>query len=401
MEGLSRPLAQARARIESDRAEAELWFNEAIKGAKDRRHLDGALLEYVRRVFFSFAEHTYNAALEINRPVAELREALEGALSTIVEQTFHSKHYNRDTAGAHLFEAGFRNRTTDHIRASDEWRQVQQKLKELADWQAEHAEKTEGARPSLISRLPKKALMRMEAETARFIADYIPKLERGAGKGRLQEVELLREIVTHHYNLVARECMAVSDSVEEFESALHGEIAQFVHYGLGEYRWLADPMREELDQGFAFFIKQVNPWAQIPEEDHGKAWHVGAITGQALAHAALKLRAEAWKLAADRGFPESRGAGDFAVRETGAAAVPKMDSSVVIGIAGDTKAGARKAFMRPILREKGMTPSRWATKAGVDPSVVYDYLKGTSNPRPESRKVLAQAIGLKVSELPE
>ena len=62
---------------------------------------------------------------------------------------------------------------------------------------------------------------------------------------------------------------------------------------------------------------------------------------------------------------------------------------------------SREAVVLPILRAKGMTRSRWATNAGVDPSVVYDYLKGVSNPRPESRNALAEVLGLRESELPK
>jgi hypothetical protein len=62
---------------------------------------------------------------------------------------------------------------------------------------------------------------------------------------------------------------------------------------------------------------------------------------------------------------------------------------------------ARKAFVMPCLAEKGLTRSRWADKTGVDPSVVYDYLNGKSHPRPENRKALAEALGLRANDLPE
>jgi hypothetical protein len=61
----------------------------------------------------------------------------------------------------------------------------------------------------------------------------------------------------------------------------------------------------------------------------------------------------------------------------------------------------RKAVVLPILQRRGMSRSRWATKAGVDPSVVYDYLEKNSHPRPENRKALAEAIGLSAKDLPE
>jgi hypothetical protein len=66
-----------------------------------------------------------------------------------------------------------------------------------------------------------------------------------------------------------------------------------------------------------------------------------------------------------------------------------------------TREEKRCAFVDPRLREHGMTRSKWAFKAGVDPAVVYDYLRGKTNPRPESRACLAKAIGLQPNELPD
>jgi hypothetical protein len=165
-------------------------------------------------------------------------------------------------------------------------------------------------RVTLIARLPKPALIRMEAATAAFMAEYLPKLEREANKsGPIHDAELLRDFVTHQFNLVARECMTVCGSAQEFEAELRSDIARFVHCGLSQYRWLADPMRQELDRGFALFVMRANPWAEIPEKDRASVWHVGAITGEALTHAALKLQAEAWKHAAEGGFPEAKRGG--------------------------------------------------------------------------------------------
>jgi hypothetical protein len=168
----------------------------------------------------------------------------------------------------------------------------------------------ETSKGTIIAKLPAEALIRMEAATAAFMAEYLPKLEREANKsGPIHDAELLRDFVTHQFNLVARECMAVCASVEEFEAGLHSDIARFVRYGISQYRWLAEPMRKELDSGFTFLVTRANPWAAIPETERASVWHVGAITGEALTHAALKLRAEAWARAAD-GFPKVDLAGD-------------------------------------------------------------------------------------------
>src|SRR6185437_116513 len=108
---------------------------------------------------------------------------------------------------------------------------------------------------SIIGKLPKDALLRMEAKTAAFMADYLPKVEREGNKsGPVHDAELLRELVIHQFGLVARECMAVCDSVDHFEAEMRADIARFVHYGLNQYPWLADAMRQELDTGFTFFV---------------------------------------------------------------------------------------------------------------------------------------------------
>jgi DNA-binding phage protein len=65
------------------------------------------------------------------------------------------------------------------------------------------------------------------------------------------------------------------------------------------------------------------------------------------------------------------------------------------------RAKSRKAFVQPRLEAKGMTASKWADKAGFDTSVIYDYLKGKSNPRPATRNAIAEALGVKASDLPE
>jgi hypothetical protein len=65
-----------------------------------------------------------------------------------------------------------------------------------------------------------------------------------------------------------------------------------------------------------------------------------------------------------------------------------------------TIAELRKEYVQPILQDKGMSPSKWASMAGVDPSVVYDYLAGESDPRPENRKAMAETLELKASDLP-
>jgi len=67
----------------------------------------------------------------------------------------------------------------------------------------------------------------------------------------------------------------------------------------------------------------------------------------------------------------------------------------------EARSGKRKAFVEPILRRKGMTASQLATKAGFDPSVIYDYLSGKSRPRPGSRNEIAEVLEVSEPELPD
>jgi hypothetical protein len=61
----------------------------------------------------------------------------------------------------------------------------------------------------------------------------------------------------------------------------------------------------------------------------------------------------------------------------------------------------RSEKISPILKAKGWTLSKWATRAGIDPSIVYDYMKGISSPRPATRNDLADALEIDRLELPD
>ena len=71
------------------------------------------------------------------------------------------------------------------------------------------------------------------------------------------------------------------------------------------------------------------------------------------------------------------------------------------GKPGQGQTDKRKAVIDPLLEAKDWTPNKWATKAGLDPSVAYDYLAGKSNPRRENRRALAEALGLKYQDFPQ
>lgn len=60
----------------------------------------------------------------------------------------------------------------------------------------------------------------------------------------------------------------------------------------------------------------------------------------------------------------------------------------------------REEFLRPMLKTKGLSVHGWARKANVDFHTADNYLKGKTKPNPDTLKSLADALGLKVEELP-
>jgi hypothetical protein len=122
-----------------------------------------------------------------------------------------------------------------------------------------------------------------------------------------------------------------------------------------------------------------------------------AISRRAIHWLSAHAEREAWARTAAGGFPKPNEAGTTGPSEdkpNGTNAGPAVSTTANGG-------AVRRAVLDPILQQKGYSRSKWATVAGVDPSVVYGYLKGTSNPNPESRKALAEAIGLSVDALPK
>ncbi len=144
----------------------------------------------------------------------------------------------------------------------------------------------------IIGRLTKAAKARISQSTASFMKEFGPKLEQEHHKvGTIWDTELIREVVVHQFNFAARECMSLFDSVDDFEAELRTGIANFVRHGLSEIEWLAGSA--EVAMGFSFLSLNADPWAGIPEPERASVWRVGAITGEALADAAINLISEA------------------------------------------------------------------------------------------------------------
>jgi hypothetical protein len=60
----------------------------------------------------------------------------------------------------------------------------------------------------------------------------------------------------------------------------------------------------------------------------------------------------------------------------------------------------RRSVMVPILDREGFSIHDWAINSGVDFHTADNYLKGKTNPRPSTRKKLAESLKLSIESLP-
>lgn len=65
------------------------------------------------------------------------------------------------------------------------------------------------------------------------------------------------------------------------------------------------------------------------------------------------------------------------------------------------RADRRRGVVMPLLGSKGCNVERWAQLAGVHRTVAFEYLSGRTEPRPDSRHALAEALGLEPHNLPD
>ena len=66
-----------------------------------------------------------------------------------------------------------------------------------------------------------------------------------------------------------------------------------------------------------------------------------------------------------------------------------------------TIAEQRQSVVLPILKRKRWTRGKWVTVSGVGKNCVYEYLDGKRNPGVANRQAMADALGVKLDELPE
>ena len=266
----------------------------------------------------------------------------------------------------------------------------------FAHWRAEaisQARKSptgsETKQKPLIARLSKPARDRINTATALFLAEFISRVEREANKGRpIHDAELLRDLVTYQFNLVALECMAVSVSTQEFEAELDYGIAQFVRHSLKQHQWLTKPMRNELETGFAAFIVRLNLRANIPQKGRAPVWNPGAITADALFDAALKLRAEAQRHAKEGGFPVSKQA-DAAELSGTEPTCTDMGSAVNPGalrITSESSSGEKKRRGRPPIPDDRKTAAAERKKSGGTNRQAAELIYNTKRPTEQQVK---------------
>jgi hypothetical protein len=79
---------------------------------------------------------------------------------------------------------------------------------------------------------------------------------------------------------------------------------------------------------------------------------------------------------------------------------PASEEPQKVGLLANTQT-ERKLFVEPILTENGWSILDWASNSKVDFHTADSYLKGKTNPFPSTRKKLADALKVKVDDLPK
>jgi len=67
----------------------------------------------------------------------------------------------------------------------------------------------------------------------------------------------------------------------------------------------------------------------------------------------------------------------------------------------EERGAERRAFVMPKLASRGWTRGKWVAAAGVGKNCVYEYLRGVRQLGAENRRALAEALGVRVEDLPE
>ncbi len=204
-----------------------------------------------------------NAYIDVLAPISDSREPNQIAPSLpIVEASKPYKLGSRKNS----FLASVRRLLkplghTESIRKELE----SQLLERIYYWDWQFSLKFEP--PSMIRSLPPSAKIRIQSRKAAFEATFFTRSRDSRGG---------IEIVVHHFEVVARECISVCKSAQDFEDELSADLVRIIHYSLDSRGTLAGPF--------------VNPSLSGVERIHKAIWQTF-----------LNLRAEAWKGEEERG----------------------------------------------------------------------------------------------------
>jgi len=242
---------------------------------------------------------------------------------------------------------------------------------------ARKREQTRSDSNSLISRLTPELLLQLDADSAEMQAEVVQVVEDAQYWPR--NVELLCHTIRTFYDSLARVCLTVARSHEEYEGALRGEFPRFIHFALLKQGFLQESLVEELEQGLSMFVLDMHAWSSVPPEERKAHWHVGASVAQTLATCRLEWNAKSLRHWADE-----------ALRDGASLRTVQLSSGVV------SVAAARR--VEAFRKQHAMTTTDLAGKAGTTDRTMRNFLK-TGKIRRSIFVGIAQAMKISPEEL--
>ena len=124
------------AELETERLKVRRWLTDNLQGETSCQRADEAIFGSNVHLACNCAAIIFNAALEMNWPVSSVRSKIESVLNLALRDAFDVAEPDH-AHDREFWLRAFRSRWSAAVKASDEWREIEDKLLELANYQAD------------------------------------------------------------------------------------------------------------------------------------------------------------------------------------------------------------------------------------------------------------------------